>query len=370
MKTYRLNGVIADFEYHSDFFDVCSPKGLKKFLDSLEDGERAEIEINSPGGYVVYGVEMANAIKNSKAHIVAHVVGMAASMASVIACACDEIVMEEASFMMIHDPWGYTEGNAEEMRKEAKLLDQMKEVCMGFYLGKFSRTREELSELMSDETWYTGNECLENGLACTVVKSDLKAAACVAEQHFKSIPEAALAFLKVAPLTAEQKAELAKAKAEQAAPAGSALEAPASSPSAPAGSALEAPASSPHNPAPAAACDWEARYKGASQKINNLQASLATSAEAAATLKSQLDEAKKALAAAQAEREQLKAKVDEGAKALEARDRDLAQTRDSLAKAESEVERLKSARQLLTAGVLTPSNANPLHGKALIRSKN
>ena len=136
MKTYRLNGVIADFEDHSDFFDVCSPKGLKKFLDSLEDGERAEIEINSPGGYVVYGVEMANAIKNSKAHIVAHVVGMAASMASVIACACDEIVMEEASFMMIHDPWGYTEGNAEEMRKEAKLLDQMKEVCMGFYLGK------------------------------------------------------------------------------------------------------------------------------------------------------------------------------------------------------------------------------------------
>ena len=328
MKTYRLNGVIADFEYHSDFFDVCSPKGLKKFLDSLEDGERAEIEINSPGGYVVYGV------------------------------------------MMIHDPWGYTEGNAEEMRKEAKLLDQMKEVCMGFYLGKFSRTKEELAALMSEETWYTGNECLENGLACTVVKSDLKAAACVAEQHFKSIPEAALAFLKVAPLTAEQKAALDKAKAEQAAPAGSALEAPASSPSAtaPAGSALEAPASSPS--APAAACDWEARFRGASRKINDLQASLATSAEAAATLKSQLDEANQALAAAKAECEQLKAKVDEGAKTLEAKDKDLAQTRDSLAKAESEVERLKSARQLLTAGVLTPSNAKPLHGKALIRSKN
>ena len=343
MKTYRLNGVIADFEYHSDFFDVCSPKGLKKFLDSLEDGERAEIEINSPGGYVVYGVEMANAIKNSKAHIVAHVVGMAASMASVIACACDEIVMEEASFMMIHDPWGYTEGNADEMRKEAKLLDQMKEVCMGFYLAKFSRTRDELSALMSEETWYTGNECLENGLACTVVKSDLKAAACVAEQHFKSIPEAALAFLKVAPLTDEQKAELDKAKAEQTAVTSVVAEATA---------------------------DWEARYKGASKKINELQASLATAAEAKATLTSQLDEANAALATAKAECEQLKAKVDEGAKALEAKDKDLAQVRDSLAKAESEVTRLKDARQLLTAGVLTPMNAKPLHGKALIRSKN
>lgn len=360
MKKYSLNGEIADFEYHSDFFDVCSPKGLKKFLGSLEDGERAEIEINSPGGYVVYGVEMANAIKNSKAHIVAHVVGMAASMASVIACACDEIVMEEASFMMIHDPWGYAEGNADEMRKEAKLLDQMKEVCMSFYLSKFSRTREELSALMKDETWYTGNECLENGLACTVVKSDFKAAACVAEQHFKSIPEAALAFLKVAPLTDEQKAELDKAKAEQAQAAPGTQAAAGSVPDAEAGSVpgAEEPGS------------WQARYKGASKKINELQASLATAAEATATLKGRLDTANAALASAKAECEQLKAKIDESAKTLEAKEKDLAQVRDSLAKAESEVSRLKDARQLLTAGVLTPSSVKPLHGKALIRSKN
>lgn len=331
MKIYKLNGVIADFEYHSDFYDVCSPKGLKMFLDSLHDGERAEIEINSPGGYVIYGIEMANAIKNSKAHIVAHVVGMAASMASVIACACDEIVMEEASFMMIHDPWGYTEGSAEEMRKEAKLLDQMKEVCMSFYLAKFSRSREELSALMSEETWYTGNECLENGLACTIVKSDLKAAACVAEQHFKSIPDAALAFLRVAPLTDEQKAELDKAKAEQTACPVQGVPVP---------------------------CDWEARYKGASQKINELQATIAANATDYKHLQDQLDETKQALASAQAECEQLKAKVDESAKTLAAKDKDLADTRDSLAKAESEVERLKSARQLLTAGVLTPQAAS------------
>ena len=350
MKTYRLNGVIADFEYHSDFFDVCSPKGLKKFLDSLDDGERAEIEINSPGGYVVYGVEMANAIKNSKAHIVAHVVGMAASMASVVACACDEIVMEEASFMMIHNPWGYSEGDADEMRREAKLLDQMKEVCMGFYLAKFSRTREELSSLMSDETWYTGNECLANGLSCTVVKSDLKAAACVAESHFKAIPEAAAHFLKIHALTPDQQAAVDKAKAEQAAMPPSPAQATGA--------------------APAPACDWEARFKGASKKINELQDALATAGEAAKTLKGQLDEANAALATAKAECEQLMAKVDEGAKALEARDKDLAAARDSLAKAESEVTRLRNGRQLLTAGVLTPSDSTPLHGKSLIRHKN
>lgn len=357
MKKYMLNGVIADFEYHSDFFDVCSPKGLKKFLATLEKGEKAEIEINSPGGYVVYGVEMANAIKNSEAHIIAHVTGMAASMASVIACACDEIVMEEASFMMIHDPWGYTEGNAAEMRKEADLLDQMKEVCMSFYLAKFSRSKEELAALMSDETWYTGNECLENGLACTVVKSDLKAAACVTENRFSKIPDAAAAFLRVAPLTAEQQALVDAAKAEQTASA-------------------EPPATSPVHSA-AAPCDWEARFKGASKKINELQAALATSAEAAATLKSQLDQTKQALAAKEAEmaalsatNEQLQAKVDESATTLAAKEKDLADARNSLSAAESEVTRLKNARQLLTAGVLTKTDEGAkLHGKALIRSK-
>ena len=136
-KKYCLIGEITDFDYHGFWGDYCSPKSLKAWLDTLAPDEEAEIEINSPGGSVVQGIEMANAIKNSKAKIVAHVTGIAASMASVIACACDRIEMEEASFMMIHDPWSYVEGNAEEMRKQASVLDQMKAVIMSFYRGKF-----------------------------------------------------------------------------------------------------------------------------------------------------------------------------------------------------------------------------------------
>ena len=132
MKKYQLIGEIADFDYHSDLWDFCGPKSLKAFLADLKVGEKAVIEINSPGGSVVQGIEMANAIKNSKAKIVAHVTGIAASMASVIACACDEIQMEEASFLMIHDPWTYAEGNAEQLRKDAAFLDQCKAVCMSF----------------------------------------------------------------------------------------------------------------------------------------------------------------------------------------------------------------------------------------------
>ena len=112
MKKLSLIGEISNFDYHGAWGDYCSPRSVREFLDGLNDGEEAEIEINSPGGLVVCGIEIANAIKNCKAKLVAHVTGIAASMASVIACACDEIVMEEASFMMIHDPWGYAIGSA------------------------------------------------------------------------------------------------------------------------------------------------------------------------------------------------------------------------------------------------------------------
>ena len=195
-KKFSLIGEITDFDYHGMWGDYNSPKPLKAWLDTLAPGEEAEIEINSPGGLVVQGVEMANAIKNSKARIIAHVTGIAASMASVIVCACDAIEMEEASFMMIHDPWGYALGNAEEMRKEASLLDQMKSVIMSFYRGKFKGlTENQISALMSDETWYTGTECKENGLDCTVIKSDVRAAASIVPHKFAKIPEAAAKFL-------------------------------------------------------------------------------------------------------------------------------------------------------------------------------
>ena len=103
----------------------------------------------------------------------------------------------------------------------------------------------------------------------------------------------------------------------------------------------------------AISADWEARYKGASKKINDLQKSLNAATETNASLKCQLDDAITALASARTECEQLKAKVDEGVKALEAKDKDLALLRDNLAKATSEVEHLKETRQLLTAGVLS-----------------
>lgn len=374
MKTYKLNGEITDFEFHNDFWDFCSPKGLCKFLDGLTAGEKAVIEINSPGGLVVQGVEMANAIKNSKAHLIAHVTGIAASMASVIACACDEIEMEEASFMMIHDPWGYASGNAAELRKEAKLLDQMKEVIMSFYRGKFDRTDEELAALMSEETWYTGAECKENGLKCTVVKSDVAIAAKIGPHNFAKMPEAAAKLYKFQELDEDTKAAIEAAKAAEETDT-AAAPAPAAEGAAP------EPTAEGAAPAPTAEGDWEARYKGASKKINELQAKIEADANKAKdALAAVNDELSKAVAAREEATKALKDFNDQIEKAgykdlgeligsVSGLKADLDKGAKDLADCREQLDHLKETRDLLTGRVLTPGDQLPTMNEGLAKCK-
>ena len=359
MKKYMLNGEIADFDYHSDLWDFCGPKSLKAFLGDLKAGEKAVIEINSPGGLVISGIEMANAIKNSKAHLIAHVTGIAASMASVVACACDEIRMEEASFMMIHNPWTYTAGDADQLRKDAAFLDQCKKVIMSFYRGKFECDEAKLSDLMNAETWYTGAECLENGLKCEVVASDMKAAAKVGSRQFAAMPEGVKALYSFRELDAETRAKIEAAVKAADDGEGTPAETPAEGETVQPSeeerqeAATEEPAATETAEPTPAADSWEARFKGASRKINELQDSVKAKDSAIVNLNGQLDAVQKDLAAANAKVSALSAKLDEGVKALEAKDRELAEVRDSLTKANEQVKHLEKTRDLLTGGVLS-----------------
>ena len=371
MKVYQLVGEIADFDYVSETFGfrICGPASLKKFLADCAEGEKVEIEINSPGGFCVPGMEMANAIKNSKAHVIAHVTGMAASMASVIACACREIRMEEASFMMIHDPWSWTEGNAAAMRKEAQNLDQFKAVIMSFYRGKFNRTEEELSALMSDETWMTGAECVENGLKCELIKSDLKMAALVGSAKFGKMPEAAAKLYKFQELTDDAKAELEKAKAEQHKPAAGSVH---SQLMADYLANPDADRSAADFRAIIAELDAEgfaARFKGASKKINELQDQLKAKDEELKQLDAKIFAEQSAKDAVADELETANGKIKDLEGKLEQSDKDLKDAKASVSSLTTELEKvkkdltqmgeqakhLKEVNDTITGGVLVPS---------------
>lgn len=135
-----------------------------KDLNALKE-DTIHIRLNSPGGTVFDGTAIYNAIKQHKSKIIVHVDGIAASIASVLAMAADEIVMAENAYMMIHDPWSIVIGNAATMREEADLLDKFGGTISQSYAKRTGLEEGAVDELMANETWMTAEEALDMGFA-------------------------------------------------------------------------------------------------------------------------------------------------------------------------------------------------------------
>jgi chromosome segregation ATPase len=189
----------------------------------------------------------------------------------------------------------------------------------------------------------------------------MKAAAKVGSRQFAAMPEGVKALYSFRELDAETRAKIeaaVKAADEgEGTPAETSAEGDGEtvqpSEEERQEAATEEPAA-PETADPAPAADsWEARFKGASRKINELQESVKAKDSAIVNLNGQLERAREDLANANAKVSALSGKLDEGVKALEAKDRELAEVRDSLAKANEHAKHLEDTRSLLTGGVLT-----------------
>jgi ATP-dependent Clp endopeptidase proteolytic subunit ClpP len=140
----------------------------KAFLDELKAlGPVAEltVRINSPGGSVFDGVAIYNALKRHDAAITVWIDGIAASIASMIAMAGDEVVMPENAMLMLHDPSGLVVGTAADMRGMAEALDRMKAGMVAAYRDKSGRDDAEIEALMREESWLSAQEAVALGLA-------------------------------------------------------------------------------------------------------------------------------------------------------------------------------------------------------------
>ncbi|EHH5000736.1 phage tail tape measure protein [Escherichia coli] len=122
-------------------------------LNALGDITHINLHINSPGGDVFEGIAIFNALKTHGASITVYVDGVAASMASVIAMVGNPVIMPENTFMMIHKPFGFTGGDAEDMRTYADLLDKVEAVLLPAYAQKTGKTTDEIAAMLADETW-------------------------------------------------------------------------------------------------------------------------------------------------------------------------------------------------------------------------
>ncbi len=127
------------------------------------------LRINSPGGEVWDALAIANQLRRHKARIVAHVDGIAASAASVIAVTCDEVVMGLGAQMMIHDAWNIMMGDAAALRASADRLTKDSDAIAALYARKAGGTAADWRAAMTAgpkrETWYSAEEAVAAGLA-------------------------------------------------------------------------------------------------------------------------------------------------------------------------------------------------------------
>lgn len=143
------------------FFGIEAESFVRE-LSALE-ADTITLRINSPGGNVFDGSAIYNALKRHKATVNVHIDGVAASMASVIALAGDTISMAENAFFMIHKPWSFVIGPADDMRKEAELLDKIEGTAVGIYQSRSDLSESEVRAAMAAETWYTAEEARDAG---------------------------------------------------------------------------------------------------------------------------------------------------------------------------------------------------------------
>jgi ATP-dependent protease ClpP protease subunit len=169
--TIRARGTGAEVLIYDEIGAYgVSAKGFLAELGALPDGVPIDLRLNSPGGSVFDAVAIYNALQRHDGTITVWIDGVAASAASYVAMAGDEIVMPENAFLMIHDPSGLVMGTAADMREMADTLDKIAGGMVRGYAARSGRTEEEIAALMAAETWFDAEAALEAGLATRMIE--------------------------------------------------------------------------------------------------------------------------------------------------------------------------------------------------------
>ena len=173
-------------------------------LRAMDDGVSPVIAaFNSIGGDLFDGLAMHNALSRLGERCTGRVDALAASAASVAVCGAHKVVIASNAMLMIHNPWTYAAGDAEDLRKVATALDQAMEAIIAAYKAKAPDIDEaELRRMVNAETWLTASEAVALGLADSVGEG-VTVKACLGQsgalQRYQHAPQALLAQLDEPP---------------------------------------------------------------------------------------------------------------------------------------------------------------------------
>lgn len=161
-----VNGTIVDSEdaWIYDMFGIENASPVK-IRDALKEANGSDIDIfiNSGGGSVFAGSEIYSMIQRYKGNVTIHVTGLAASAASVIACA-GKCLMSATAQMMVHNVSSYASGDYRNFDKMSEVLKKANEAIAAAYVQKSGMSMQDALELMDVETWLTAKDALEYGL--------------------------------------------------------------------------------------------------------------------------------------------------------------------------------------------------------------
>lgn len=176
-----------------DSWDGLDAATLVPLISNSDDD--LDIRINSPGGYVMEGLAIYNAIARARQagrKVTTHVDGLAASMGSVIAMAGEEVIMADNALMMIHNPWDVAIGDAAELRRAADTLDKIRDQIVGIYAKRTGLSSDDLVAMLDAETWLSPADALAQKFV-TSISAGITVAACnVSAFGFRKVPDSPL----------------------------------------------------------------------------------------------------------------------------------------------------------------------------------
>lgn len=205
-RRYEVRGANKDeaeiylYDAIGGFFGVDAGK-FAKDLKGIK-ASKIHLRINSPGGDVFAARAIATAIREHPATVTAHVDGLAASAASFVMLAADRIVASDGAFVMIHNPWSLTIGDADDHIATADLLEKIQATMVTDYARRSGKTPEEAQAWMDAETWFTAQEAKDAGLVDEVVET-IPAAASARDWNLSAYGNAPAALAAVSLQTNE-----------------------------------------------------------------------------------------------------------------------------------------------------------------------
>lgn len=163
-------------------------KRISAALRSIGAENDVVVNLNSPGGDLFEGMTIYNLLREHKGAVTVKVLGVAASAASIIAMAGDEILIARAAFLMIHDTWVVTVGNRHDLRDIADTLEPFDQAMADIYAARTGLDVKKIGKMMDAETWIGGAAAVEQGFADALlpadeVKEDAKARTDVVAAH-------------------------------------------------------------------------------------------------------------------------------------------------------------------------------------------